>query len=629
MANSTNGECCGPRPDTAHSNHMATQASRRPLLFASYQIRLLTIAPSIERDSILACSLSIVSLDEDPDFEALSYTWGDETITVPILLEGEVWQVTTNLNDALNHFRHKQLPRTMFVDALCINQHDLEEKSQQVPLMGRVYTQASTVHCWIGKSTEHVDRALEILKQAGNGIMMKDMIIHGRPIEAEDLRLMTALFNRPYWKRAWIIQEVVLPMEAIFHCGDHQFQRRDIPEATQLVISIASAFDQFRTTDENALLFTDAINSMAQNILGFLDALAALRDGTIRKLPALRFMAIARQAAAVLHDHVYAFLGIMDPKLSRQVTPDYRESVSAVFSKFAYEWMRFKGKATLLPIAVGLYEHNLKLPSWSPDFSNDSGIAPVSSRFDENEQITADFQLSNEAESLLGINAFHLDRVVAVQAVAAQGIGMSSLDEHPDLALQLHQAWRKFFGLCNFDDEQGYVGGGSLEDAYWRLMCLEQTALVQDLNKWIEMAGVDAMRHWLRQHNQCANGVNSTDMSENVRKYNSRLSIFASYHIFKTAKGYIGMTDRRTAPEQGDAVFLIATTAAPFLLRQAEPTHEGAPTYRLVSQAYVAGCMLKAVLPGEATPELPEINYKDYVHPHMKIATSWEKVWLR
>lgn len=200
-----------------------------------HEIRLLTVEPASATTDDLSCSLSIVSLDGDPTYLALSYTWGDPTVTVPIFLNGKPWQVTTNLSDALRGLRNTFQPLTFFVDALCINQHDLDEKNVQVPSMGRIYHQASIVHCWLNFPERNHIRAVETFKQAAKGVTIGEMSTYSKPVDLADMKSLTAFLSNPYWKRAWIIQEIILASEVVFHYGSQQFLRHEIPSFAAFV----------------------------------------------------------------------------------------------------------------------------------------------------------------------------------------------------------------------------------------------------------------------------------------------------------------------------------------------------------------------------------------------------------
>ena len=102
--------------------------SYRPLSVVRNEIRLLLLKPGGSYDR-LSCILRHVSLDNNPKYTALSYTWGNPDITRPISLDGYCVDVTTNLKSALLHLHEKTQERTFWIDAVCINQSDLAERS--------------------------------------------------------------------------------------------------------------------------------------------------------------------------------------------------------------------------------------------------------------------------------------------------------------------------------------------------------------------------------------------------------------------------------------------------------------------------------------------------------------------
>src|SRR5687768_9455999 len=111
---------------------MAKSTTTRPSLnLAKNDIRVLTLHPGTWKDPI-RCSLHTVRLEDNPRYEALSYAWGDADDCRPVMVDARVVQVTANLETALRRLRHPDRDRALWVDALCINQQDNDEKSHQV-----------------------------------------------------------------------------------------------------------------------------------------------------------------------------------------------------------------------------------------------------------------------------------------------------------------------------------------------------------------------------------------------------------------------------------------------------------------------------------------------------------------
>lgn len=99
-------------------------------------------------------------------YEALSYTWGDpvfsEQIYVGVDPASPSMPITQNLYNALQHLRKSDESRILWIDALCINQSNAEEKGHQVAHMGQVFSNAEVVTVWLGRSP--FKRIVEILK---------------------------------------------------------------------------------------------------------------------------------------------------------------------------------------------------------------------------------------------------------------------------------------------------------------------------------------------------------------------------------------------------------------------------------------------------------------------------------
>lgn len=129
-------------------------------LDSSEHIRLLILDPAQE-SAELRCSLISVLPSDETRYEALSYVWGDPTETRRIHVSGDELNITTNLHSALQHLRFKDRKRTLWADAICIDQDNLDERGEQVKLMGQIYTQAEQVLVWLGEMTEDVELSLD------------------------------------------------------------------------------------------------------------------------------------------------------------------------------------------------------------------------------------------------------------------------------------------------------------------------------------------------------------------------------------------------------------------------------------------------------------------------------------
>jgi len=99
----------------------------------------LAVLRSGQLDELVNCSLITCSINDGPVYEALSYAWGDRIRGYPIALNGLPFIVFDNLGQALHQLRDTEHDRTLWIDAICINQSDLEERSSQVQKMQQIY----------------------------------------------------------------------------------------------------------------------------------------------------------------------------------------------------------------------------------------------------------------------------------------------------------------------------------------------------------------------------------------------------------------------------------------------------------------------------------------------------------
>lgn len=131
-----------------------TQNVYRPLDRSIREIRVLDVLPSNgQRSEGVRCQIRHVSLDSEPGplYETISYCWGDPNPCETILLDGHDFKVPKNTFLALRHSSYTDRLRTVWIDAVCINQNDLQERSQQVNMMGAIYSQTATGLIYLGE----------------------------------------------------------------------------------------------------------------------------------------------------------------------------------------------------------------------------------------------------------------------------------------------------------------------------------------------------------------------------------------------------------------------------------------------------------------------------------------------
>ena len=204
--------------------------SYTPLVEPECDIRLLTLLPSNDHDD-LRCSLSTISLEQEPLYIALSYEWGEDNpdLAIDIIIDNKLARIRPNLFSFLQQLKLASgrysisdgaIP-FLWVDALCINQNDKMEKASQVKLMSRIFQKADHVFAWIGPRSSldpkgtfdsirdrHttidsiVDAHLEGPLSAANNPPLERLI--------QTWQGIAQFLNQTYWSRRWVIQEIIL-----------------------------------------------------------------------------------------------------------------------------------------------------------------------------------------------------------------------------------------------------------------------------------------------------------------------------------------------------------------------------------------------------------------------------------
>ena len=174
--------------------------SYQPLSVSKNEFRLLQVLEVDETEEIHA-QLANHTLDDVPRYHALSYCWGKASAKKSILLNGLACPVTENLYNALLALRYHGF-NTVWIDALCINQLDDDEKSIQVLRMATIFRQAVQVAIWLGPYDTSLLRVVKKWSRADKAA----------EIDEWEIRTLTMA---PYWRRVWIQQEVAVADEPV------------------------------------------------------------------------------------------------------------------------------------------------------------------------------------------------------------------------------------------------------------------------------------------------------------------------------------------------------------------------------------------------------------------------------
>jgi hypothetical protein len=155
-------------------------------------------------------------------FEALSYVWGTTNDSTIISIDGNFVSITKSLEAALRHLRLRDCPRSLWIDYICINQDDVEERNRQVAQMGLIYEFASSVLIWLGEATPDTVIGMEVLGYFANEFRPERRPIwQDYPSSVVQAGLLDVM-NRSWFQRIWVVQEAGRSRTVSLICGPHE-----------------------------------------------------------------------------------------------------------------------------------------------------------------------------------------------------------------------------------------------------------------------------------------------------------------------------------------------------------------------------------------------------------------------
>ncbi|KAI1371174.1 HET-domain-containing protein [Hypoxylon crocopeplum] len=302
------------------------------------------------------------SLASEPKYNALSYCWGDPTPGSPIEIDGRLILVSKNLETALRNLE-LELRDLLWVDAICINQNDLVEKTHQVGRMDRIYSQAHRTIVWLGpeeRNTQHAHTFLqEIYANRGTWSRISSLDFRAALRETSyplrSVRGLYELYTKPYWQRVWVLQEIANSRAVLVRCGSLRFSLGGLLGCYEHVDDLPSHNHSLMVAIERF----GREESEAQR--------GGLRITLMQALIRSRY-----SLATDPRDKVYALLNLTRDSKDLVPIPSYQEPVEEVFRKLSMRFLRSSQPigAILLFLWVPLRIRFPSSPWWAVDWAD-------------------------------------------------------------------------------------------------------------------------------------------------------------------------------------------------------------------------------------------------------------------
>ncbi|ETS77926.1 hypothetical protein PFICI_09988 [Pestalotiopsis fici W106-1] len=371
-------------------------------------IRLLTLLPGSRQDSI-ECFLNraYLSKSEMPEFDALSYVWGRDAPGNSITINGSSFVVSASVYQALTHLRHARSSRTLWIDAICINQCDIDERAAQVLIMSKIYCKAQNVLVWLGPRVPlglpHVLEHIKALSQNSRPRSQREpSSIHYGTVKA-----IIKLLEHPWWSRVWVVQEIVVARQAFIICGRQKIEWNRFCRLVHSVASYHSFHQHSRGAHFKEFI---ALEAYCRNRAGAFDRHGLenevlLARGTASDVLSPVFDFRMRDATDV-RDKIFALQGVIDAPILQK--PDYTKQAYELTLGFSKQHIRNSKGLSILNLADCMQQSSFHLsginhrrsflaqvlkdieertttketivsepavPSWCPAFMNPTAIA--------------------------------------------------------------------------------------------------------------------------------------------------------------------------------------------------------------------------------------------------------------
>ncbi|KAI0444855.1 heterokaryon incompatibility protein-domain-containing protein [Xylaria telfairii] len=389
-------------------------------------IRIFRLLPANSRTEALRGSLQHISLAQQYDdliepYTALSYVWGDPTPVDRILLDDHELGITANLGAALRDLRDVRRIHRLWVDAICIDQDNIPERSSQVARMGEIYSRANNTIIYLGPLNPYVEAIIELERQHCHLSPSSDNLAINPPVlcgsTEDEISLVGAaykglLFN-PWFQRTWVLQELVLSRVPWVQCGLKRVRWQDLCHLLIPHLKVRRHEWEHEEHEKHEKHKITALETM-HNIR---TEYYSLSDGERRTQRTLLQVLQSRKGCKVSdpRDFIFAHMAIISDRhiAEKFIRVDYSQTTSDVFAAVACYVLYNKDIDYMLLISrPSPFRTMFSLPSWVPDWGVD--VNPRHFCWETQTLVPA---LSRRRFHVLSLLMFWAEKIIALSGI--------------------------------------------------------------------------------------------------------------------------------------------------------------------------------------------------------------------
>jgi hypothetical protein len=328
------------------------------------EVRLLLLAPG-SGNNTLECKLKHAFIDQSPPplYETISYVCGDPQTKSVIKLHDTEIHILASCEAALRRMRLSTTERVLWIDAICINQEDTDERSHQVGMMYAIYTNTFRNLIWLGEDDGHTAKAISSIRKilddieaaTQGSVELRDLLWdrnglrqYSRTVLSFDFddSSLTQFFRSPWFFRLWVVQEASLAPCSVCHRGEFEMPLTHILRAASWIRYKWLSLPEL--TFQEGIPYAAAIFDTADAERGFFRHFRGRQSMSDLLDNLTEFQSLDPR------DHVFAILGLWQKhtgsaELPFALRPDYTLEAHVVFRDATRFAMQEAGN--LLPLA--------------------------------------------------------------------------------------------------------------------------------------------------------------------------------------------------------------------------------------------------------------------------------------
>ncbi|KAI1271972.1 heterokaryon incompatibility protein-domain-containing protein [Xylaria sp. FL0933] len=588
-------------------------------LVHNQEFRLLDILPgTFETPIRIALHHDILNRESPPPYEALSYTWGslDNRTTVELWdeINAQLFsaRITQNLACALMHLRRSDSKRTVWVDAVCINQSDIPERTKQVSMMGEVYRLASRVVAFLGPAEidcstlinqlQYIQRVVNVDFVSGSvtssnaeGTSWANLK-HAAPLSKGDLTALYHLIHCQWFERLWIRQEIGCGQDrAILLYGQQEITWATFCIAVYLISRKPLPGSILKANTQAALRYRlDAVDTVVLTSKSRFSFCSLRRE-------------IGYAHCQDPRDRIFAVLSQLDEfdeKLN--IIPNYEKTAREVYIDVAVKNIRYNDDLYILNQCELREGTTIDLPSWVLDYST-----PIT---------TSNLHFVGKPFFGLVQNASLIDGdVLRTSGIRCGIINKTNPVTEGAFSSGMSATIKEIRRLFPFPatPNNKYPSGESILEAYCATICADSF-----LERWYPLRSESSSDYDSYQmaieflKRIFSDEIDDLEEKSLPSKYLGKIQESCKDRTFFTMDdGHFGLAPATSRPEDEVAVIFGSTT--PIVVRRdSKALHEA--QYRIVGKCYAHGLMQGQSLMGELPQHIWDVNDGTMTNLRMK-----------